>query len=220
MRTSFLTLGSSHAKNPATSDSRPEVNGQKWAEMSSIKTCAMVAAHLGKHPAAPNRFPRAAKRKTQASPIPPRSAARPSVRRTKSMSSEGEPRLATRCAYQRARGNRRTKSMSSEGEPRLATRPAWNRARGVLRRRHEFRGRAPTCYTMCLETSPGKPAAKPRVPRASPDLLHAQTHQRARGPRSAQRPLVWRTKSKSSEGEPRLAPRPNPPTSPGDLRYR
>ena len=60
----------------------------------------------------------------------------------------------------------------------------------VLRRSQEIRGRAPTSSTTCPQSSPGNS-------------------------RSSERPLVRRTKSKRSEGEPRLAPRQNPPTSPG-----
>ncbi len=58
-------------------------------------------------------------------------------------------------------------------------------------------------------------AAEPRDPRASPDWLHGLPTNEPGAPGAAKRPLVPSGEAKRSEGEPRLATHPNPPTSPG-----
>ncbi len=85
---------------------------------------------------------------------------------------EANHRTQTRATA--AKPTRNRASCARNRSPRSAERPL------VRRRSHEIRGRAPTCYTTCLQSSPGPRSAvrplvlapKARDPRASPDLLH------------------------------------------------
>ena len=150
----------------------------------------------------------------------PRSAERPLVPSGEAKSSEGEPRLATRPAYNRARTPERRATFSPAAKPRdpraspdLLQDRTHQRARGKTKP-NDAKSVHPQSHATPTQPRPRgqPPRPNPRNPRQTRATPGKPAHNRLScaqtGPsRSSERPLIRRTKSMSSEGEPRPAAR-------------